>query len=140
MDNETTAALLIRVQRLRRNVMQEHYKNLGLTVMQTFALKFTVDHPGHMQKELAYELGIKPSALVSILNALEERGLIERSIDAKNRRITKISITEAGLALVNEIHKIDAQTSTLLCAGFNELEIAQFNAYLMRVIENCHQT
>lgn len=47
---------------------------------------------------LSDELGMKRPLVSRILNALEERGLIVRTIDEKNRRSFEITLTEMGAA------------------------------------------
>jgi MarR family transcriptional regulator, organic hydroperoxide resistance regulator len=53
------------------------------------------------QKRLGERLRIDPGALTRQLKALEAIGWIERSIDARDNRITNVRLTEEGRGAVN---------------------------------------
>ncbi len=53
------------------------------------------------QKELQSILQIQPGSLSEILTKLENKGLIERSKDDEDKRVTTVRITEAGKETVN---------------------------------------
>ena len=64
-------------------------------------------NPSLCQRDLAKLLLLDRANTGRILNKLEERKLITRSIDTKNNRlIKKVEITEAGKIKLNEINKI----------------------------------
>jgi DNA-binding MarR family transcriptional regulator len=48
------------------------------------------------QQELASVARIDPSSMVAVLDSLEERGIVERRVDAKDRRRRAVHLTEAG--------------------------------------------
>ncbi len=52
---------------------------------------------------LARETFSSGAAVTKRLRALEERGLISRRTDERDRRVTHLSLTEAGRALVDEV-------------------------------------
>lgn len=51
--------------------------------------------------ELAREVQLSPSTVVGIIDRLEDRGLVQRSRDAVDRRRIQLTITDAGRALLN---------------------------------------
>lgn len=58
-------------------------------------------------KELAHAATIDAPAATVAVNDLEARGLVLRQVDPANRRCKRVSLTDAGRAMVNEIDAID---------------------------------
>ena len=54
--------------------------------------------------DLAARLVSRAPDITRLLDKLEQRGLIERERPADNRRVVRIGITVAGLALLEELH------------------------------------
>ena len=74
----------------------ENLKNTGLTIGQPKVLDFLKDHDGSSQKKIAQGCFLEAGSLTSILNRMEEKGLIERRTLNGNRRTFHIFLTEAG--------------------------------------------
>ena len=82
-------------QMLIQKRLLERVKASGLTLGQPKVLDYLKDHDGASQKEIAagcFEAG----SLTSILNRMEEKGLIERRMLNGNRRTFHIFMTESG--------------------------------------------
>ena len=71
-------------------------KDTGLTLGQPKVLDYLKDHDGASQKEIAAGCLIEAGSLTSILNRMEEKGLIERKMLNGNRRTFHIFMTESG--------------------------------------------
>ena len=91
--------------RLRRS-QAERLAPLGLTPAQERALRVISrsDEPLRMT-ELADRLGIVPRSLTTVVDALEEAGLVRREIDARNRRAILLRLTDQGAAVRNELRE-----------------------------------
>ncbi len=83
-------------QMLIQKLLLERIKHTGLTLGQPKVLDFLKDHDGASQKDIAAGCLIEAGSLTSILNRMEERGLIERRILNGNRRTFHIFLTEDG--------------------------------------------
>ena len=83
-------------QMLIQKRLLERVKASGLTLGQPKVLDYLKDHDGASQKEIAAGCFIEAGSLTSILNRMEEKGLIERRILNGNRRTFHIFMTEAG--------------------------------------------
>lgn len=55
---------------------------------------------------VADALGIRPNVATGMIQRLVERGLIERREDPGDRRIRLLSVTDHGLALIDELNTI----------------------------------
>src|SRR5258708_789203 len=84
------------IRRLRR-AQAERLAPLGLTPAQERALRLITrgDEPPRMT-ELADRLGIVPRSLTTVIDALEEAGLVRREIDPRNRRAILLRLTDQG--------------------------------------------
>ena len=56
--------------------------------------------------ELTGALSMNPTSVSRLMNSLEKKGYIERSLHEGNRRITDVSLTEAGRKKVEENNDI----------------------------------
>ena len=83
---------------IQKNFM-EQVKSSGLTSGQPKVLDYLRDHNGANQKEIAAACHIEPGSLTSVLNRMEEKGLIERRMLDGNRRTFYIFMTDEGSRL-----------------------------------------
>ena len=86
--------------------LMEQLKDTGLTLGQPKVLDYLKDHDGASQKEIAAGCLIEAGSLTSILNRMEEKGLIERKMLNGNRRTFHIFMTESG----KKNHKLVEET------------------------------
>jgi DNA-binding MarR family transcriptional regulator len=91
------ADLLHRLTRRLRRAQAERLAPLGLTPAQERALRIIIrsEEPPRMT-ELADQLGIVPRSVTTVIDALEEAGLVHREIDPRNRRAIRLHLTERG--------------------------------------------
>jgi len=91
------ADLLHRLTRRLRRAQAEQLAPLGLTPAQERALRIIIrsEEPPRMT-ELAGQLGIVPRSVTTVIDALEEAGLVHREIDPRNRRAIRLHLTERG--------------------------------------------
>ena len=83
-------------QMLIQKRLLERVKASGLTMGQPKVLDYLKDHDGASQKEIAAACFIEAGSLTSILNRMEEKGMIERRMLNGNRRTFHIFMTDAG--------------------------------------------
>ncbi len=100
------ADLLHRLTRRMRRSQAERLAPLGLTPAQERALRVISrsDEPPRMT-ELADHLGIVPRSLTTVVDALEEAGLVRREIDPRNRRAILLRLTDRGTAVRDDLRE-----------------------------------
>ena len=91
-------------------------KDTGLTLGQPKVLDFLQEKDGAAQKEIAAACHIEPASLTTILNGMEEKGLIQRKSLNGNRRSWHIFLTDRGKEMTEAIGM-----------GFEELETQAFS-------------
>ena len=73
-------------------------KGTGLTSGQPKILDYLSDHDGASQKDIAHGCHIEPGTLTTLLNRMEEIGLVERRMLGGNRRSFYVFMTDLGKA------------------------------------------
>ncbi len=68
----------------------------GITQTMGYVLMY-VEKDGTPSIKLAWSLGMKDSSLTRLLKNMERKGLIIRRKDKKDRRISRVFLTEAGV-------------------------------------------
>ena len=106
----TYAALLLKY---FSSSLEERLKNYGvsLTVFQFSVLRM-LQFEMLTISTLSQRLGLDPSSMVRIIDALERKGLALRSADPNDRRRNPIQITQKGLDLVAAIPVVSEEDPT----------------------------
>lgn len=71
-------------------------------------LRVLGSHEGISQRELAEFLHLSAPTVTTMLQKMEQEGLVERWNDVTDQRITRIRLTEAGAAQAQELKKVFA--------------------------------
>jgi len=72
---------------------------LALSPADASVVRLVAYAPGLSQREIADRLGLQPSRLVSLVDALETRGLVERTRSVSDRRLYELRLTPDGRSL-----------------------------------------
>lgn len=107
----------------------------GITLVQLDALAALTQAPEGRRslKELEQILHVAQSTAAGIIVRLEQKALVEGSVDAEDRRIKLVRITPAGAECVRTAlhHRIEAEARLL--SGLTETEQDIFCALLKKV-------
>lgn len=85
---------------------------------------------------LSAQTSLANTTLTSMLDRMENSGLIIRKADPTDRRSRLIALTDKAKALQSDYERISREMSERYYIGFTEDEIKQFEIYLQRVLEN----
>jgi DNA-binding MarR family transcriptional regulator len=96
------ALLLLLVDRMS-GVIRERVEAFGLSMPQAVALRY-LEQPCPM-RNLAQAMRCDASNLTGIVDRLEERGLAERQLDPRDRRVKLLVLTPAGVSMRAAIHR-----------------------------------
>jgi DNA-binding MarR family transcriptional regulator len=131
---EEIAALLEGVVRRQRRASQDQLEGLGVTPGQVRVLRTLRHAEGALRvSELAERLGIVPRSATSVVDSLENTGLVVRSADPGDRRATLVSLTDQGAkvlqsvrrrkrdALISQVERLDGQQQSALLALLRHL-------------------
>jgi len=108
---------------------------LGLAPPDAGILRKIAADPGISQQALAEHLGVVPSRMVALLDALEQRGMVDRASSPDDRRSYALRLTPRGDQTLKEIGRIAGEHERDLCAALDEKERATLVELLRRVAQ-----
>lgn len=120
---------------IQKNFM-EQVKSSGLTSGQPKVLDYLRDHNGANQKEIAAACHIEPGSLTSVLNRMEEKGLIERRMLDGNRRTFYIFMTDEGSRLKDLVEDNFASIEKKSFRNISSEDQASFMESFSKIYEN----
>ncbi|TME89326.1 MAG: MarR family transcriptional regulator [Chloroflexi bacterium] len=128
--------LLMGVARELRTVVDRQVQPLGLTMQQAELLVWT-HRQRHATPTQLTELLLTDDAGVSrLVDRLEAKGLITRTVRGRDRRSRELRVTPAGRALVTRLMRFAARGNEKLLVGLSARETAELRRLLERVSEN----
>jgi DNA-binding MarR family transcriptional regulator len=109
---------------------------LGLEPRQYALLNVVGQREGQSQQAIAEELRIPASTMVSVVDALEEAGLVARRLHPSDRRTRTLHLTPAGADALEKATALAWTWEEVICGGFTERERRQLLTLLGRVAAN----
>ena len=134
--------MLGRCAHLNRERMEArlHRCDVDITPAQTHILLYLHRRGGTVsQVEVTEHLRVKPSTVNGIIDRMEEKGLLRRSVSQTDARCRLLTLTEKGGERHEQFRAAAAETEALLTHGLTEEEAAQLKALLCRVIRNLEE-
>ena len=132
--------MLGRCAHLARERMDARMSRFGMTPAQTHVLRYLRQNGGQMpQRELLENLRVKPSTVNGILDRMEEKGLVERSVSGTDARQRVVALTPAGLEREAEVKQSFLEAEALSARGMTEEETDTLRSLLERVIHNLEE-
>ena len=123
--------MLGRCAHLARERMDARMSRFGMTPAQTRVLRYLRQNGGQMpQRELLENLKVKPSTVNGILDRMEEKGLVERTVSGTDARQRLVALTPAGL---------EREAEAVIARGLTGEETETLRALLERVIHNLEE-
>ena len=86
--------------------------------------------------QLSAQTSLANTTLTSMLDRMEQSGLILREPSPSDRRALLIRLTDKARALREDYDRISQRMNEMYYLGFTEAEIRQFESYLQRVLDN----
>ena len=88
--------------------------------------------------ELARKTGLAKTTLTSMIDRMEEAGLVTRIFDKCDRRQIRIALTDSARQLSDAYERVSARMNEIYYAGFSDEEIIAFENILRRILRNLH--
>lgn len=107
----------------------------GLSPSQLRLLQVTAESRGGIARptEIATRMGVSQATITALLNKLESRGLVDRTVSKTDRRQSDVCITEAGRAIVDNAPDALQQRYVRAFTALDDWEQALLVASLERV-------
>lgn len=97
------------------------------------------DSKGMYVSSLAKRLRISPPAVSRMLKSLEEKGLVERTVDASNRRNTYIRLTDHGAHMTRQVRSRMQFLVERVYDQFGEEDMRTMIALLNRLVDTAEK-
>lgn len=118
----------------QRDEMMVWVDETGLTQQQAFALGFIEAHPGAIAKDLAEMTRTTPASVASLLQGLEDRGMITRAPSPTDSRVKLISPTPEGARIVEGFEEQMRAAQARLYSALDDAEQVQLLDLLERLV------
>ncbi|MGB6055496.1 MAG: MarR family winged helix-turn-helix transcriptional regulator [Burkholderiaceae bacterium] len=96
----------------------------GVSSAQAALFFFLQSHPNATIGEIAAALQVAPAAVTNLSKRMQAAGLIERTGDERDGRMTRLGLTVAGKEASVQAHGALQELNTHLKAGFTDAELA----------------
>ena len=137
LDDAGAAQLVMTLAHRLRESRLAALEPFGLAVHQARALTIIGRHSrgGELRpSDLARRLGIAPRSATEVVDALQDKGLVQRTPSPTDRRATVLSVTPAGQDLLHRMrHQPAAEDSTVFSALTPE-NLAQLTELLRKAL------
>ena len=111
-------------------------RDTGLTIGQPKVLDYLKDHDGAGQKDIAHGCHIEPGTLTTLLNRMEEKGLVERRMMNGNRRSLYVFLTDKGREQLELVTEAFSEMEAEAFRDLSEAERETFMNLFLRIYAN----
>lgn len=134
--DDTLHYLIMANQMLVQKALLERLRDTGLTIGQPKILDYLKDHDGSSQKDIAKACFLEAGSLTTILNKMEEKGLIERRILNGNRRSFHIFMTDEGREKMQLIDRSFSEIEKKALSDVSNEELETFMSVYKKIYKN----
>ena len=131
--------LITQIRQLQGRVFDKLLKESGVDAFngaQGRILYVLWEHKRLTITEISHLTSLAKTSLTSMLDRMEESGLIERTPDKQNRRQIFVSITKKAIGYRDAYDRVSEKMNDLFYQGFSEKEIIYFEDMLRKIIVN----
>ena len=130
--DDVTPYIIHRVARLLRYHLSAFLEPYNLSPEQWFLVYRVYTNPDQVQSSLADKvLGDNPN-ITRLLDGLVKRGMVARSADVNDRRVSRVSLTDQGRQFFEDIYPQIENERATLAAGITLEEVGAMQAVLQK--------
>ncbi|MHA7199120.1 MarR family winged helix-turn-helix transcriptional regulator [Arthrobacter alkaliphilus] len=128
-----TAFLLSQLGAVASSRFADRTREIGLTPSDAGVIRLIGRAPGLSQRSLADRLGAVPSRVVTLIDSLQDRGLVDRVRSSTDRRNYELHLTDAGKRVLRELRGIAEQHEAELLAPLTAEQNGQLEVLLAQL-------
>src|SRR5512136_1995078 len=113
-----------RMNRAIRERTPDSWVKLNLTIAQLKSLFYISQHGKLNPSALASGIRVTPANVTGIVDRLVEQGLLTRTADADDRRVSWLTLTDKGKTLIDDLREGRAQEMRRILDELTEAELA----------------
>lgn len=126
-------SILYRKNQIYLNAVLKPY---NITSSEQPVLMFLYDNKGVTQEEIAHYLQVDKALMTRTIQSLVEKGYVVKEKDQQDKRCNRVSLTEAGIAVREEIKSSLMDWNERLLDGFDEEKRALVFSLFEELIDN----
>src|SRR6476646_4686381 len=131
---EFAGQLFFRLWRASHTRTAEALNSIGLTPALFALLNVLGAREGAIQQQLSTDMAIDPSAMVKLINELEDAGLAERRRRPGDRRAWEVSITPKGRRTLERAKRLAAEVEDEVLGGLTAADRRQLLTLLRHAL------
>lgn len=114
------------------------FRKWDLTCSQHAIIAYLFDHQSveTTQRDLEETFSLKNPTVTGLLNLLENKGMIQRVTNPKDRRSNIIKLTEKSLALEKQLTASRKMAEDAILKGFTSDEKQLMGSFMIRLMDN----
>ena len=133
---EFAGQLFFRLWRASHTRTAEALSSIGLTPALFALLNVLGAREAGIQQQLSSDMGIDPSAMVKLINELEDAGLAERRRRPNDRRAWEVAITPQGRRTLERARQLVTQVEDHVLGGLTAADRRQLLSLLRRALDS----
>ncbi|MDB5736574.1 MAG: MarR family transcriptional regulator [Sphingomonas bacterium] len=126
--------LIRRIEKLMTGVMEQRLESAAINYTQWATLKLIDEGFAPTAGDLAVQLGHTTGAITRLIDGLETLDLLRRERGTDDRRVVRLSVTPAGLAIVDAIKPIVLGAWNEMVEDFDQEEADQLVNSLAKLL------
>ena len=130
---------LMRLFRAHFNITDEYLKKEGLYHGQPYIIISLYHNDGQSLKELTACRNVKASTTTTMVSRMEKLGLVKKVADEKDRRKTRVYLTEKGREKYNAIINVNNELDEICFERFSDEQKLLTKMLLKKIIENINK-
>ncbi|RIV25259.1 MarR family transcriptional regulator [Fibrisoma montanum] len=112
-------------------------QGIDITIDQWLVLNVIRDMPDVGQVDIAERVFKDQASIARIIELLEKKGLLARTISSTDRRRLDMKLTDAGCVLIADVASTIEQNRTQALTGLDETAVEQLKRWLEIIFLNC---
>ena len=112
---------------------QRRMEDLGLDPREVVVLRMVAAEPGRSQRSLAPALRVRATHLVTVIDAIQDKGLLERRPNPEDRRAHALYLTSKGKRTLARVMRVSQTHEDELVDGLDAAERQVLEGLLARM-------
>lgn len=143
LDERLEQVLFYTLEKAIKSYRQYAQRRLGeldhdITIDQWLTLKTIQDNPGIPQSEIAFRVFKDQASITRIIDALVQKGFLNRTSHKQDRRRFSLQISRSGKTVLADLAPVIQKNRSTALQGFESDEVNTLKTQLERIIKNCN--
>ena len=111
-------------------------EGINLTAEQFLVMDALWNQGEMTQQSIAYIIQKDKNSVTQFIDNLEKKGLVQRVVDASDRRVNNIKLSKTGMAMKENTKEVAIEAINNILAGISEEELKAFASVLNKACDN----